>query len=168
MNPRVGIDFGGVIVKPRKQSSEETALQDSDRAEVAQEGAFEAIAELVSLCSGSVWIVSTAGPRMQARTREWLNSVDFFRRTGLHPDHVRFCLERPEKESICRELKITHFIDDRIHIMQILRHSVSHLYFFGEKASEKNCPPWARFVSDWADLVELIQMPSHEGGRSND
>ena len=51
----------------------------------------------------------------------WLQSVDFFSRTGLHKDPLRFCLQREDKASICRELEITHFIDDRVHLMQILR-----------------------------------------------
>ena len=95
---RVGIDFGGVIVKHHKHAREDTNLRDSDSAEIAQEGVFEAVREIVSVCSGCVWIVSKAGPKTQIRTIEWLHSVDFFCRTGLSPDHVHFCLERPDKE----------------------------------------------------------------------
>ena len=79
---RIGIDFGGVIVRNRKLvRDEDTGLAGSDKAAVAQDGVFDAIHE----------IISKAGPRMQARTRAWLDTVDFFSRTGLEADHVRFC-----------------------------------------------------------------------------
>ena len=93
---------------------------------------------------------------MQARTRTWLDSTDFFSLTGLAPENVRFCLERQEKASICRDLNISHFVDDRIHIMQILRHTVPNLYLFGESGGEQYCPPWATFVSGWPQLVDLV------------
>lgn len=51
---------------------------------------------------------------MQERTLAWLQSVDFFSRTGLQPVHVRFCLQRQDKENICRELGISHFIVDLV------------------------------------------------------
>jgi hypothetical protein len=34
---------------------------------------------------------------MQERTLSWFQSVDFCSRTGLQPDHVRFCLQREGK-----------------------------------------------------------------------
>ena len=71
---RIGIDFGGVIVRNRKLvRDEDTGLAGSDKAAVAQDGVFDAIHE----------IISKAGPRMQARTRAWLDTVDFFSRTGF-------------------------------------------------------------------------------------
>ena len=154
---RVGIDFGGVIVRNQKRvRSEDTRLAGSENAEVAQHGLFDAIREIISICDGHVWIISKAGPRMQARTLAWLNAVDFFSRTGLDPEHVRFCAEREEKEAICRELGLSHFVDDHVHVMQILRHAVPHLYFFRERGGERFCPPWATLVSSWPEVVELL------------
>jgi hypothetical protein len=128
MNARIGIDFGGVIVRNlHEDRGEDTSLQSSSGSEAARDGAFDAIHELCSACTGRVWIVSKAGPRMQERTLTWFQSVDFFSRTGLQQDHVCFCLEREDKASICRDLEISHFIDDRVHVMQILRGIVPHL-----------------------------------------
>jgi hypothetical protein len=157
MKPRVGIDFGGVITRNRKLFlGEDTELIKSQGEEVAQPGVFEAIRGIVSFCDGHVWIVSKGGPYIQRMTTEWLERVSFFSRTGMMRDHVRFCRERQEKESICRELEISHFIDDRVHVMQILRHTVPHLYFFGDQGSKRHCPPWAAFVSTWADFFEIL------------
>ncbi len=93
---------------------------------------------------------------MQERTLVWLQSVDFCSRTGLHTDHARFCLQRGEKASICRELEIGHFIDDRVHVMHILRDVVPHLCLFGEPGAERSCPPWATFASSWAEVVDWV------------
>ncbi len=163
MNARVGIDFGGVIVRSRKElRGEDTSLEDSAGSEVAHDGAYDAIRKIVSACDGLVWIVSKAGPRVQARTLAWLDAVGFYSRTGLAPDHVRFCLQREEKEGICRDLGITHFIDDRVHVMQILRGAVPHLYLFGEPGGEKFCPPWATFASAWAEVADLVTCSAQE------
>lgn len=153
---RFGIDFGGVIVKNRRVLGEDTDLSGAEHDDVAHEGVFEAVREIVSICDGQVWIVSKAKPQMQARTRSWLESVQFFSRTGLDASHIRFCLEREEKEGICKELETTHFIDDRIHVMQILRHTVPHLFLFGDESTEKFCPPWATFVFSWSRVVEIL------------
>jgi hypothetical protein len=91
---------------------------------------------------------------MQERTLAWMQSVDFFSRTGVQPDHVCFCLQREDKGLICRELGISHFIDDRVHIMQILRGVVPHLCLFGEPGAERFCPPWATFATNWPQVVD--------------
>jgi hypothetical protein len=156
--PRFGIDFGGVIVRSRRwHRGEDTDLAGSDGEDAAREGVFRAVREIVSVCEGRVWIVSKAGPRMQARSLAWLEAVDFYARTNLDPEKVRFCRERTEKEGICRELGITHFVDDRIHVMQILRHAVPHLYLFGERGEERSCPPWATFVTAWDEVVRRLR-----------
>jgi hypothetical protein len=157
MNARIGIDFGGVIVRNlREDRGEDTSLQNSSASEAARDGAFEAIRLLCSAFDGRVWIISKAGPRMQERTLAWLQSVDFFSRTGLEPDHVRFCLQRQDKASICRELEISHFIDDRVHIVQILRGVVPHFCLFGEPGAERFCPPWATFASTWPEVMNWV------------
>lgn len=158
MKTRVGIDFGGVIVRNlTRVAGEDTGLCGDQSRSIANNGVYEAIREIVSICRGSVWIVSKAGTRMQERTRVWLDEQGFFKRTDLNPEHVRFCLQRQEKERICRELKISHFIDDRIHVMQILRHTVPHLYLYGGPDKRMFCPPWATYVSAWEEVPGLLR-----------
>jgi hypothetical protein len=157
MTTRVGIDFGGVIIRNRKLSrDEDTYLAEPEGEEIAQPGVFETVRDIVKLCDGHVWIVSKGGHYIQRRTLSWLERVDFFKRTGLASDHIRFCRERQEKEKLCRELEISHFVDDRVHVMQILRHTVPYLYMFGEQGGKRFCPPWATYISAWADLSEII------------
>ena len=154
---RIGLDFGGVILRLRDQRSrEDTSLDRADGIEIAHDGAIDGVRTMVAQTCGSVWIVSKAGTRMQETTRNWLDSVDFFTQTGMAPENLRFCLERSEKNAICRSLDISHFVDDRIHIMQILRHSVPHLFLFGPEENRHFSPPWATFVTSWTDLVGKV------------
>ena len=78
-------------------------------------------AELTRAFAGRVWLVSKAGPRIQARTRSWLTARDFFRRTGVAKENLRFCRERPQKAEHARELVLTHFIDDRLDVLRALQ-----------------------------------------------
>ena len=135
---------------------EDTSLKGSDGYQVTRDGTFDAVRQIVTACDGRVWIVSKAGRRMQELTLAWLDAVDFYSRTGLKRDHVRFCLKREDKEKICRDLEINYFIDDRIHIMQILRYAVPNLYLFGDQGDKKFCPPWATFVSTWDQVVKIV------------
>jgi hypothetical protein len=161
MSMRVGLDFGGVIVRHRDAvQGEDTGLKDDDGTQVVNLGAFEAVNQLVSASNGCVWIVSKAGPKMQARTLAWLDKVAFYARTGLKAEHVKFCLEREGKKAICRDLKLSHFVDDRIHVMQILRHTVPHLYLFGPRENAGLCPHWANFVQNWNQVVALMVGPN--------
>jgi hypothetical protein len=155
---RIGIDFGGVVVTAGGAGTRgDTSLAGAELEEVVQPGVFEAVRELVERCAGRVWIVSKARPHMQARSRGWLEAVDFHGRTGLPREHVRFCLEREDKAALCRELAVTHFVDDRVALMQILRGVVPHLYLFGDPRDARGCPPWATFVTAWAELMRALE-----------
>jgi len=151
---RIGIDFGGVIAS--SPNHEIASCEDTGPLNMAQNGAFNGIREMVSQTHGAVWIVSKAGPRMQEKTRAWLETVNFFRLTGMDPSHLLFCLERPEKRPICRSLGITHFVDDRIHIMQILRGTVPNLFLYGPELCRSLCPVFARYVSSWNELMDKL------------
>lgn len=162
MTKRIGIDFGGVIVQDRanrRTPNEDTDLHKTSNEQHAQADVFGAMRSIVDCFDGQVWIVSKAGPKMQTMTLNWLEQVNFYDRTLLPESNVRFCLEREEKADICRELDITDFIDDRIHVMQILRDVVPHLYLFGTIEKAQYCPPWARYVSSWNQITDLLDCP---------
>ena len=155
MDLRLGIDFGGVIVRPARSPRADTRIDLNDGDEIAQDGVFAAIRACVVASDGAVWIVSKAGPRTEARTRDWLRKVEFFDQTDMNPANLHFCLSRPDKAPICRDLGITHFIDDTIHVMQTPRGIVPHLFLFGSGSPATTCPPWATPVARWCDLPHL-------------
>jgi hypothetical protein len=69
---------------------------------------------------------------------------------------VRFCLQRPEKALHCRELGITHFIDDRTDVLEAMIGVVPNLYLFGPQRAP--APPGMRHLGSWWDVGrELLE-----------
>lgn len=155
---RIGIDIGRVIIGPVVSGTADTSflgsrLQDALRTPPA-EGSFEAIAELAPGFEG-VWLVSKCGPSVQEKTLAWLAHHHFYDRTGVPREHVRFCRKRPEKALHARELGLTHFIDDRLDVLEHLRPLVPHLYWFGEQ--DRPAPGWVVPVLRWTDVLEELR-----------
>jgi hypothetical protein len=76
----------------------------------------------------------------------------------MQPERMRFCLQREDKASICRERRMTHFIDDRVHVMQTLRGILTHLCLIGEPGGERICPHWASFGTSWLEVVSWVTI----------
>jgi hypothetical protein len=158
--PRLGIDIGRVIISGESHpDGGDTAFFQGDEqtmlATPEMPGAVEAIAILVRLFEGRVWLVSKCGPRTQARTLRWLDGHDFYRRTGMDPGHVRFCRERTEKRGHCEELGITHFVDDRVDVHTAIHGVVEHQYLFGPQAGPP--PPFTTQVLTWPETRRRIE-----------
>lgn len=129
---KLGIDIGHVIIAGGSGSGD-TSFFSGDTAAMlrtpAVPGAFEAISLLVPHFT-ETWLISKCGPRIQRRSTEWLLHHRFFEQTGIPPDHVRFCLRRPDKAIHCADLGITHFIDDKPDVIAAITPTVPHRYLF--------------------------------------
>jgi hypothetical protein len=156
---RLGIDFGKVIIGPIVNGKADTSFLGNSFKKAMQtppsENAFESVADLVGVFSGEVWIVSKCGQSVQNKTKAWLKQRDFYAATGFDKTKIRFCIKRPEKASICKQLKITHFIDDRLDVLEPMRGIVNNLYLFGEQSCE--IPSWVVPVPDWRSTVATIK-----------
>jgi hypothetical protein len=162
--PRLGIDIGRVIIGAADEDGEADTSFLSQRDEDAIEtppvgGALDTIALLTERFEGQVWLVSKCGPRIQALTRRWLAHQRFFERTGIAHDHVRFCLKRPEKRLHAVELRLTHFIDDRLDVHTHLRGVVPELYLFGHQ--KRPAPDWVVHVRTWQEVRKVL-LRDHE------
>jgi hypothetical protein len=158
--PRLGIDIGRVIIDgPSHPGGGDTAFFQGDEttmlATPEMAGSVASIARLTRRLDGRVWLVSKCGPRVQARTLRWLDGHDFYRRTGLPHDHVRFCLTRPDKRRHCLELALTHFVDDHPEVHDAIRGTVDYQYFFGPQAQP--VPGYGVHARTWADAERLIE-----------
>lgn len=156
----LGVDFGGVIQGGAVVGGVEdtTFLTGGDEAAMATPevpGAFLALARLTKDFEGRVWIVSKCGPRVEARTWAWLEHHDFFAATGIDPSHLRFCRQRSEKADRCRELAVSHFIDDRSDVLEHLAGVVAHRFLFGVRADA--VPEGAVRVKDWEQAVSRVR-----------
>jgi hypothetical protein len=155
--PRLGVDFGRVINEGSSQpgGADTTFLNGGFEAAMrtpAMPGSIDVLSRLVPLFGGRVWIVSKCGERIQERTRQWLDHNDFWSSTGISPSNKRFCRQRADKVLHCKQLGITHFIDDRRDVLEYMRGVVAHLYLFGPQKSA--APTWVTATPTWAD-VEL-------------
>jgi hypothetical protein len=157
--PRLGVDFGRVIHgAAAPDGTADTVFLDGSHqdalASPATDGAFDVLPRLVARFGGRVWVISKCGRRIQERTLAWLDHHDFYRRTGIPRDNVRFCLRRGDKAGHCAELGITHMIDDRLDVHRALRETVPCRYLFGRQAETP--PPWVRHTPTWADVEEAV------------
>ncbi len=155
---KLGLDFGKVIMGAVKNGRADTSFLGTTFDEAMKsppgEGAFEATRQLVDLFSGDVWIVSKCGPSVENKTKGWLKHWKFYDETGLDRGKVRFCRERHHKAKICKQLGITHFVDDRLDVLKPMVGIVSNLYLFGEQREGTICPEWATAVGDWGALLD--------------
>lgn len=150
--PVLGIDIGGVIIDGHGADTDFLKVYDDERAmqAVAMAGVFETVARLVKVFDGRAWIVSKCGLAIQRKSAMWLRHHRFFERTGLPESNVRYCLKRPEKSPICKDLGITHFIDDREDVLGFMSSTVPHRFLFRRD--------WAATEADvLRSLVELLQ-----------
>ena len=134
---KLGIDIGRVIINGTTGPGD-TSFFAGDTAAMlrtpAVPGAFDAIARLVPRFADT-WLVSKCGPRVQARSLQWLRHHNYFAHTGIAEDHVRFCLKRPQKAQHCADLGLTHFVDDKPDVIAAVRPVVLHAYLFEDWAS---------------------------------
>ena len=158
---KLGIDIGRVLISPDPAGSGgdtsfiggslETALNTPP-----YEGMFEAVPQLVRMFGGRVWLVSKARPKMQEKTRLWLIRHRFYERTGIPPEHLRFCLERPQKADHCRELGLDFFIDDRLDVLEHLEGIVPQRYLFGPQKPGTRVPPGVTPALSWPEALEKV------------
>ena len=157
--PRLGIDIGRVIIDGSSHpDGGDTAFFSGDEATMLATPeiphAVGTIAKLVDRFDGRVWLVSKCGPKVQGRTLRWLDGHDFYGRTGLDPEHVRFCRQRPEKRIHCEQLRLTHFVDDRPDVHEAIRGTVEHHYLFGPQP--RGVPDYAEHTPTWTQAGRLI------------
>jgi len=162
---RIGIDIGRVIMAATDADgrADTSFLRGTDTNAMRtppNEDAFDVIRELVTRTSGHVWLVSKAGPRIQALTRKWLVHWRFFEETAVPEGNVRFCLERRDKAEHASELRLSHFIDDRVDVHQHLRGIVPALYLFGHQRSGAVVPSWLTHVVTWAGVRKALLVRS--------
>ena len=160
--PRIGVDMGGVVTRLlHTVAGEDTAISGWRTPEQALAlelpGAIAGVRTLVELTQGRVWIVSKSGPMVENWSRGWIHTVGFFESTGLSPSNLRFCKRREDKAGLCEGLQLTHFIDDRAHVMQILRNVVPHLFLFNPSEEDRGGAPWATPVAAWPEAVAAVR-----------
>ncbi|HET9059804.1 MAG TPA: hypothetical protein VFN61_07770 [Acidimicrobiales bacterium] len=170
-HPKLGVDFGGVVHGiTRLPEGPDTFLEGSLSQALStpqMPGAFEALVRLHDAFAGELYIVSKCGARVEDLTLQWLEHHDFYNKTGVDRARVTFVRQRPDKAPRCRELGISHFVDDRADVLLPMRGIVTYRYLFGDQdahapdAPQASADPHAgddylQPVEDWPDAEEAI------------
>lgn len=153
--PVLGVDVGRVITGEDPNTG--LSLLSSEWQEAPE--VHGAIDHLAAINSGRgfserVYLVSKAGPTVEARTRAWLAARDFYRRTGIDASRLYFVRERSDKAEVCERLGVTHFIDDRISVLLQLASVQHRLLFLPETPPQ--VPPGIVHVRSWPELQRLL------------
>ena len=160
MKDAIGIDIGGVIIKPAETEGDTSFFTDDYLATPMFDDAFETMARLREERFGEgIYIVSKCGPRVQQKSLDWLEHHDFYARTGLLRENIHFCRERKDKAPICEKLGISIFIDDRLDVLGHMSAVETRIHFCGsERARRKNAaakPPYTR-CDNWGEVATLL------------
>jgi hypothetical protein len=163
MTPALGLDIGRVIISAGSGRGD-TSFLDGDLAAALRtppaRDALPTIRDLVAAFDGRVWLVSKAGPRVQDRTRRWLDHQRFWEVTGTRQEHLRFCRQRGEKTAIARELGLTHFVDDRPDVLAPMVGVVRFRFLFGP---QRGAAPQHILVLDWQAVAVAIRASLSPG-----
>jgi len=146
---RIGIDFGGVIVKP---ADGDNPFDAELGLKIEQPNSISTIKTLINSLGAEVWIISKASKATQNETRKWLNFVRFYQKTGFSPSNLVFCGKRSEKEGICSNLEIQYFVDDSKEVLDYMN-VVPNLYLFGGLSYGNNITG----INDWSAFLEAIK-----------
>lgn len=132
----LGVDIGGVIIDRINDRTDTSFFSENYLQTTAVPGVVESLRQLVEKRFGEhVYLVSKCGSKVEAKSLRWLDHHRFHQMSGVPSGNIRFCRERHEKAGICRELGITHFVDDRLEVLSYLE-TVGKLFLFRPEPSE--------------------------------
>jgi hypothetical protein len=158
--PVLGVDIGGVIVDRVAENTDTSFFGERPLDTPAVVGAITALRELtLGPFQWRVFLVSKARRRTAETTRRWLDNIEFYERTGILRHNLHFVDNRRDKGPVCERLGVTHFVDDRVEVLQALT-SVAYRYLFtgglGENEPPANPPRELRVVDSWVALRHSI------------
>lgn len=158
--PALGIDVGGVLVDFIARGEDTSFFGTRPIETPATEGSHEALSRLLDLFAGRVYIVSKAGPRIAGLTRQWLVEQQFVGPGALAESDVFFVTERSEKNTVCRRVGITHFIDDRLDVLKHLATVEMRVLYTGGLGDDEppaDIPTEVSLAPTWPDCVDLLE-----------
>ncbi|KND51502.1 MAG: hypothetical protein AB202_02935 [Parcubacteria bacterium C7867-007] len=161
MFKKLGVDIGGVIIAEIKAEGGLAHIDEDHLNVLPVQSVLEALAQLEHTFKDQRFLISKAREEVEGSCRSWLQHYKFFETTGIPEAHLHFCRERSGKKAICRELGITHFVDDKLEVLSHLVGLVPNLFLFNPDENETR--PYAEYlpsvtvVPDWRSLTQLLQ-----------
>lgn len=158
----LGVDIGNVIINHRFTDKNDEKLYEERYSTIpASDGVFDCLKKLNDeKFHGNIFLISKCPEWAENKILTWLKDSDFYIKTGIKPENVFFCLERHEKDEICRDNNVGYFIDDRLEVLSHMIGNVPHLYLYQPDQAEieeyKKFLPNVTRVESWAEIAENL------------
>lgn len=156
---RVGMDVHGVImVKFDKSKSIEEYLSTSPL-----KHAMKVIKNIIDLYGAeNTFIISKCPMYAEDEIIKWLDNQNFFTDIGFIHSNVYFCRERTDKAPIAKQLRLTHFIDDRVEVLDAMKDVVSNrILFTGGGNHEESDDKTITGLDSWGSVQDRITKTVH-------
>jgi hypothetical protein len=127
-------------------------------------GSFDNIKKIVD--SGHferVYVVSKINPMLRFTFRGRLWYFNFWKYTGIPRQNLYFCRRHEDKAAICEYLGVTHFVDDRLRVLNCLK-TVDNRFALNPKLSQRQLRKYpdalkeVTVVESWQELSPLLLM----------
>ena len=145
---KIGIDLGWTIKGHKPSNERDLPAPDS----------FRVISELVRR-GDLVYIISKVNSEQKARCEKWLETHDFFDKTGVKPENLYFCFERKDKAIFVKALGIKIMIDDRPEVMAHLDFDVVKFLINPDEADmiqHKDQLINTKIVKNWLEIAQSL------------
>ena len=151
----LGIDVGNVIIGG---GGEDTSFFSNNYLRTpALDGVFEVLPRIVPKFDDVV-IISKCGNRVRNKTMEWMKHYDFHTKTGIGVDKFNFCYKREDKAWIAQFWEVTHYLDDRMDIINSMRGVVPNLFLFAPNVRATVTQGGFHIVPSWAAFERLLEV----------
>ena len=117
----IGIDLGGTIFSKTNEDTKEQEIY-------IFPNSFKILSKIVEKFD-NVYIISRVNSQQRERSLAWLNSSEFFKKTGISPNNLFYCFDRRDKAIFGKALELTHFIDDRPEVLIHLNENIFKILF---------------------------------------
>lgn len=154
---RIGIDIEGVI---RGKTAMSRTI-DEYLAATPLKNAAKTIKSLVKLFgSDNIFIISRCPEYAEDVILQWLDNQKFFTDINFDRSNVYFCRERADKAPIAKRLQLTHFIDDRIDVLDAMKDIVANRILFtgGSNHEDNVINDDITILGNWDSVLEHIKI----------
>ena len=113
--------------------------------------------------SDNIYIISKAKTEMSDKILNWLDKINFYKRTSFLKNNVIFCENYSDKALIVEKLKINIFIDDHIKVIQsmILLKQIKLIIWFNKnvdiKLIDKKFRSKIQITTKWSSIIKFIK-----------
>jgi hypothetical protein len=153
----LGIDVGGVIISREGDGGDTSFFSDNYLKTPASKDVLEVLSRIVPKFEHT-FIISKCGSKVQQKTLDWMSAQHFYHRTGISRQDFFFCKTRPEKAGIAQRLGVTHYVDDRMDILNSMIGIVPNLFLFNPLQRATVTQKSFHIVPSWAAFERLLEV----------